>query len=393
MSTLKDTLEYIIKNYPSTPKNRHNTPFKGNEVVKKLRNGLKNTKIDINKSLTTEGSAGQGTWAQVPWIRVYNKDTSNKSAQYGVYIVYLFSFENDKLYLSLNQGWTQYKYTKEGKSISIKVAKMNAHLVSDYLRKQLTSITKNMTEEPLVFLNIKNSNLAEGYVNTNIISIQYSLNKLPGNNTLVTDLYSMENTILELNRKLKITTNEDFQNILQQIISNSTNHKYIEPNIIQKNSLVRRKNNNNYSDRDHKPTHRDYEKEQHKKTELGLKGENYIVNYEKEKLKKAKREDLVSQVKHVSVSKGDGLGYDIESRDEHGNEMLIEVKTTSLPENTYFYISPNELKVSKKCKDKYYLYRLTNFTDDNQPNLMIIKGDMKEQLNLEPIINYIANIK
>ncbi|MGE2624347.1 MrcB family domain-containing protein, partial [Escherichia coli] len=45
------------------------------------------------------GSVGQGNWASIPWIAIMNKDIT-KSTQRGYYIVYLFSEDMKRLYLT-----------------------------------------------------------------------------------------------------------------------------------------------------------------------------------------------------------------------------------------------------------------------------------------------------
>lgn len=52
-----------------------------------------------------KGSVGAGRWTDVPWIAVFDKRIT-KSAQKGVYIVYLLNKDTKELYLTLNQGAT-----------------------------------------------------------------------------------------------------------------------------------------------------------------------------------------------------------------------------------------------------------------------------------------------
>ncbi len=53
-----------------------------------------------------KGSIGQGNWAYVPWLAILNKNITT-TTQEGVYIVYLFSEDMRRLYLTLNQGVTK----------------------------------------------------------------------------------------------------------------------------------------------------------------------------------------------------------------------------------------------------------------------------------------------
>ena len=61
-----------------------------------------------------KGSIGQGNWANVPWVSIYDKRITTSAIE-GVYIVYLLSEDGEILYLTLNQvlyyafTWTIYK--------------------------------------------------------------------------------------------------------------------------------------------------------------------------------------------------------------------------------------------------------------------------------------------
>ncbi|MDD9892763.1 MAG: DUF3578 domain-containing protein, partial [Gammaproteobacteria bacterium] len=53
----------------------------------------------------TKGSVGQGNWANVPWVAIFDRLITH-SAQDGFYIVYLVKEDCSGIYLSLNQGVT-----------------------------------------------------------------------------------------------------------------------------------------------------------------------------------------------------------------------------------------------------------------------------------------------
>ena len=57
--------------------------------------------------LSVEGRDGTGLKTRVPWIRVYCPEKS-PSATTGWYIVFLFAFDGSAVYLSLNQGTTDF---------------------------------------------------------------------------------------------------------------------------------------------------------------------------------------------------------------------------------------------------------------------------------------------
>lgn len=110
---------------------------------------------------------------------------------------------------------------------------------------------------------------------------------------------------------------------------------------------------------------------------IGDLGEIWVYEQEKLKLTNAGLAKLTEKVKHISNDNGDGTGYDIESYDEKGNKIFIEVKTTKNNFNTTFYVSRNELERSKKEQNNYYLYRVYKFDEDNNTaECKIIQGDL-----------------
>ena len=94
---------------------------------------------------------------------------------------------------------------------------------------------------------------------------------------------------------------------------------------------------------------------------LGRAGEERVLAHERATLLESGRADLADCVKWVSAEEGDGAGYDIASYSPEGRIRLIEVKTTNGWERTPFYITRNELKVSKERRDEWCLCRLWNF--------------------------------
>lgn len=73
-----------------------------------------NAHIDPSK-YKVKGSVGAGRWTDVPWIAVFDSRIT-KSAQKGVYIVYLLNKNTKELYLTLNQGATDIAQGGDGVS-------------------------------------------------------------------------------------------------------------------------------------------------------------------------------------------------------------------------------------------------------------------------------------
>ncbi|ATH79473.1 hypothetical protein CLM76_05900 [Vreelandella venusta] len=130
------------------------------------------------------------------------------------------------------------------------------------------------------------------------------------------------------------------------------------------------------------PQKRDYLARETRNRELGLAGEHLVMRFEQHRLLQAGLDKLAERVEHVAVTQGDGLGFDIRSFEPDGRDRLIEVKTTAFAKECAFFITPNELNCSRAHSEHYHLFRLFNFRKG--PKLFFLKGDLHEQLWLEP---------
>ncbi|WP_242248143.1 MrcB family domain-containing protein [Bacillus cereus group sp. BfR-BA-01523] len=129
--------------------------------------------IDHNQYGVT-GSVGQGNWAAVPWLAIMNKDITT-STQRGYYIVYLFSEDMERLYLTLAQGVTE--TTKE-----------EMQEIKEEIREQI-HMSQKVKKDDEIFLGT--SPKAKGYSNSTAAYIAYDANKMPSEKELVEDLEEM----------------------------------------------------------------------------------------------------------------------------------------------------------------------------------------------------------
>ncbi|QXU42966.1 DUF3883 domain-containing protein [Pedobacter sp. D749] len=117
--------------------------------------------------------------------------------------------------------------------------------------------------------------------------------------------------------------------------------------------------------------------------ELGLLGEELVIEYEKRVLYDNGCHDLIEQVIKVA----DGNGFDILSKELDGCDKFIEVKTTKGNQNTPFKITINEIKFSEVNSDKYYLYRLYDFNvESKQAEFNEYQGDLNKHFFFDPSI-------
>lgn len=116
--------------------------------------------------------------------------------------------------------------------------------------------------------------------------------------------------------------------------------------------------------------------------DLGRLGEQFVLEVEKKKL--AHRPDLAERVSWVSQTMGDGLGYDIASFDEGGNELFIEAKTTRGGIRTPFFLSTAELEAAAEIGASYRLYRL--FRYGTAPQIYRLRPPLEDTVDLTPSI-------
>lgn len=390
---------------------RH-TSFKDNDMVKLFQPGFKCcihknlSQVNDNKYLV-KGSAGQGQWANVPWLGVFDRDIT-KTAQSGFYLVYLFSTNMNKVYLSLNQGWTLFKNNYDSKDRSKNIRK-----ISEYFQNRLNSADSTMVKEIHLIENEdkRDYDLARGYEQGNIFAFEYKKNKLPSSNKLLEDLQQMLLLYAELKGNLFSVGNPEanVNFILGSEQSNELSTLYVREN---DNFVYQvRKNINKVSIKEVKKlvsksiNKTDTPKKQRMKSkidflaksikdkEMGKLGEDIVFEAIKKQLKS--RFGNFDRVTHTS-EEDDSAGYDIKLKDGGNNDIYIEVKTTSGRATTPFFMSANEMKISEKYKEKYILVRLYDVNKNSNLKFKYykIKGPFRtsQELNIKPI-NYQVEIK
>ncbi len=104
--TLGYALDRIIDEYPLAK----GQPFQGHPLAEMIRgDGRREVAAALgpgNGDFLVRGSAGQGIWAEVPWISIFDPLVTRTATQ-GYYVVYLFHVQEPLVHLSLNQGTTE----------------------------------------------------------------------------------------------------------------------------------------------------------------------------------------------------------------------------------------------------------------------------------------------
>ena len=138
--------------------------------------------VNQNKYLIT-GSVGQGNWAMVPWVCIFDKRITT-SATKGIYIVYLLAKDGKTLYLTFNQGCTDIR-NNHGKKETIKIMRDKAAEIIDKIDSRGFAIDENIN------LGEGLTDLGEMYQRGTIFYTKYEQGKVPSEEVLQADLRKM----------------------------------------------------------------------------------------------------------------------------------------------------------------------------------------------------------
>ncbi|WP_395940395.1 MrcB family domain-containing protein [Bacillus cereus] len=173
-SSLREGFLKIMKEYLDAKTEK----FAGHKLGLTVRNDIATEIIRLpfinEKQYSVIGSVGKGNWATVPWIALMHRDITT-STQRGYYIVYLFSEDMQRLYLTIGQGVTE--TTKE-----------DMQKTKEEIRKQI-HMSQKVKKDDEIFLGT--SSKAKGYANSTAAYIAYDVNKMPSEKELVEDLEEM----------------------------------------------------------------------------------------------------------------------------------------------------------------------------------------------------------
>lgn len=129
--------------------------------------------------------------------------------------------------------------------------------------------------------------------------------------------------------------------------------------------------------RSFKPQQIDWQALNHRRTELGRLGEEFVMRYETNNVFQFAPNDL-ERVIHLSEEQGDGAGFDIMSLNQDGTDRYIEVKTTQGGVDTPFYMTENERAYFElnRYENSSFIYRVFNFdVNTRMGNIIVISAE------------------
>jgi len=182
MTTIKEAFDRVLDKYPSARKD----PLKNHPMAAFLAKEtpeIIKRRVGLGEPYILQGSVGQGNWAEVPWVCVFDQDVTT-SAQRGYYCVYLFNALGNSVVLSLALGWTQFDDAfpkKEASRRIVNAVKNCRSALTDKLDKFNTAA---------IALDVQKA-LGKGYELGHICSKVYHKNQIPTDDVLSSDLREM----------------------------------------------------------------------------------------------------------------------------------------------------------------------------------------------------------
>ena len=137
---------------------------------------------ELGAGLLVEGSPGQGNWAAVPWISVFDPAITT-SATRGYYVVYLFHSHEPVVHLSLNQGTTAVREEFAGKAREVLTDR------AEFMRKRVAEFSALLSVQAIELGS--NARLPGDYVAGHAVGISYTLDALPTEASLRIDLQNV----------------------------------------------------------------------------------------------------------------------------------------------------------------------------------------------------------
>jgi len=126
-----------------------------------------------------------------------------------------------------------------------------------------------------------------------------------------------------------------------------------------------------------------YSKDNSYQEVLGARGEEYVMKYERKRLKPFGLDNKIQQVSSIS----DDYGFDIDSfagelKENPGEPLFIEVKTSNSKHYIKFHLTRHQWNTMEKNKDNYLIYYVGNFSDEEKRIIKTIT--YKELHSAEP---------
>ncbi|MEJ2856475.1 MULTISPECIES: MrcB family domain-containing protein [unclassified Saccharothrix] len=202
---MRDILESVLRLQPEWSSTNTPAMQRRGELVRRGVAGWLSERVErINRTLPTpiddlqvEARDATGLKSEIPWARVYSAGRS-PSATKGWYLVYLFDAPGTKVYLSLMQGTTQW-LNGEFRARPQADLRLQVDWVRNALAKELSV---RFAEFDDIALRARKSQLGPAYEAGSVAAFEYTLDALPNETELESDLAYMLAVLSDLYERL-----------------------------------------------------------------------------------------------------------------------------------------------------------------------------------------------
>jgi 5-methylcytosine-specific restriction protein A len=154
-------------------------------VTRVLRDAI-SAVVNDDRSYKVNSSIGAGNWAETVWAAVFDLNVTDRATA-GYYLVYLFSADGDRVFLSLCQATTAVYDAVGGRKYEDVLRAQGASYAGLLGNQNLAGLAQGPID-----LGVDNkSRLTRGYAAGSVVAIEYRQGAVPAEGTVSSDLMRM----------------------------------------------------------------------------------------------------------------------------------------------------------------------------------------------------------
>ncbi len=376
---MREELQSLSKEWPAFFKNKTNNV---DEIYKKITNILGGivSNSDHKDYIKIKATKGVQRVPYAPWISARDVRLADKQSE-GYSLVYLYSVDLKKVHLSIAFGTGQFLEVFSPKKEAYSKMRKAASRIQKVFENDLD--IENLTLDPIDLTATPKEFRQEGYEQSAIFSLSYEIDNLPEDNELINDFKKMLEFYVEIHENPLTPSIDSLVNAVADPIKfqdQDLKIKTFENRTPKKKTNAKTKKSKKIKQKKRRSDRSAF---------IGRKGEKIVFEYEKDKLNKIGLKDLSNKVKwHAELN--EKPGYDITSYNEKGEEIFIEVKSSSGKTINDIDLTKNEIiaMLNKKNREKFNIYLVTNAL--TKAKIEVIKNPsekLKDVANFDKILN------
>ena len=359
----------------------NNQPNKVDEIYKDIKNILGTITKNSNHQdyIKIKATKGLANIPYAPWIGARDVRLADKQSE-GYSLVYLYSVDLKRVYLSIAFGTGQFIEVFKPKKEAYQKMRKAASRIQKVFENDLN--IQNLILDPIDLAATPKEFRQEGYEQSAIFSLSYEINNLPDDTKLLEDYKKMLDFYVDIFESPLTPSIDSLVNAVADPLRLEDTKVKIKDFEYRSPKKAKGKKTNNKKVKAKK-------RRSDRSAFIGRKGEKIVFDFEKEKLKKINLNNLSEKVRwHAELN--EKPGYDITSFDDKGDEIFIEVKSSSGKTINDVDLTKNEIMsmFNKKTKEKFYIYLVTNAL--TKPEIEVIKNPserLKDIANFNKILN------